>query len=221
MTRRERRPQAPPLLRLPAAIAAPALLLFGLTACVDSGAVVFKREAASAPLGGQELDAYNVDFRYSPASWQSTIGLPDDGLKTLVSGDGTLLYDYQGGEAPGFDTRIAVAVRGFAPARTAQSMPDARVPVVETALLDGGGKARCSWKAMAVVPGDDQELPGIRPQDIAAGARGPSRHPQAGPRGGDRGPDRRARRLRRQAPRPRPLPRRPPLPERELALGTL
>lgn len=159
--------------RLLAALAAITPALLAAAACSEAGGVAFKRDAAPAQLSGNEPDAFHVDFRFAPAAWQSTICLPDDALKTLVADDGTLLYDYRGGETPGFDTRIGVAVRGFAPARTEQAMPDARVPVVETALLDEAGGTRVSWKALAVVPGDDQELPGFLPRDIAAGAARP------------------------------------------------
>ncbi|MBN2205832.1 MAG: hypothetical protein JW742_00370 [Candidatus Aminicenantes bacterium] len=172
--RRRATPEARPDAGLARVVAsALVLLLFASAACSGKGGLSFKREAAPAPLDAAVLDACTVDFRYAPAAWQSTIGLPDDALKTLLSDDGTLLYDYRGGETPGFATRISVAVRDFRPARTVQAMPDARVPVVETALLDAEGRERCSWKAMAVVPGDDQELPGFLPRDIAAGAPRP------------------------------------------------
>ena len=152
-----------------------ALAAFAPSGCSKPGGVAFERDAAPAPASPEELNAFKVDFRYSPSWWQSTICLPDDRLKTLISKEGALLYDYQSGETPGFATRISVAVRSFAPSRAIQSMPDPRVPVVETGLLDETGRVRCSWKALAVVPGDDQELPSFSPRDQAASGSAPAR----------------------------------------------
>ncbi len=154
----------------PALIILLVLAAFGPSGCSKPGAVGFARDAKPAAPAPEELAASVADFRFSPAWWQSTICLPDDWLKTLVSKEGALLYDYQGGETPGFATRISIAVRDFAPARSSQSMPEPRVPVVATELLDASGKVRCSWKALAVVPGEDQELPSFSPRERPAGS---------------------------------------------------
>jgi hypothetical protein len=133
--------------------------LFFLLACHRS-AIELRRDAAPRPLAGEEAAKLTADFRYAPAWWQSTICLPDDWQKTIVSKEGALLYEYDGGYPGNFRTRVSVSCAGVAEGTTQQSMTDARVPVIDTFLLDKGHEQLLSWSALAVVPGPDQDLPG-------------------------------------------------------------
>jgi hypothetical protein len=132
-------------------------LLFVL-ACHWS-AVEVRRDAAPRPLAGEEAAKLTADFRYAPAWWQSTICLPDDWQKTLVSKEGALLYEYDGGYPGNFRTRVSISCAGLAEWTTDQSMADPRVPIVDTVLLDKGRGELLRWSALAVVPGPGQDLP--------------------------------------------------------------
>ncbi len=77
-----------------------------------------------------------VDFRYRPNWWATSICLPDDPQKTLVSSGGQLLYDFGGQYYPyaggrGFRTTVAIVVTEDA-CHVRQTMVDPRIPIVQT-----------------------------------------------------------------------------------------
>jgi len=158
-------------------------VLLGL-ACRE-GSVAFRRDAAPRPLSTEESAKLAADFRYAPAWWQSSICLPDDWQKTLVSKEGALLYEYDGGYPGNFRTRVSVSCANAAGATTGQSSADPRVPVIETVLADKEANELLRWSALAVVPGADQSLPMAAPPVGAAPPRGDllliRRAGQAGP----------------------------------------
>ncbi|MGZ7065279.1 MAG: hypothetical protein ACXVI6_02875 [Candidatus Aminicenantales bacterium] len=138
-----------------ALVVSTALLAF---ACAK-GNVEIRRDAAPQPLSNDEFSKLTADFRYAPAWWQSAICLPDDWQKTLVSKEGALLYEYDGGYPGNFRTRVSISCANAAGVTTEQSTADPRVPVVETVLLDKESDELLRWSALAVVPGNDQDLP--------------------------------------------------------------
>ena len=95
-----------------------------------------------------------VDFRYTPAWWATSICLPDDPQKTLVSPDGQLLYDFPGPLFPhasgrGFQTTVGVVVTEAArPA--GQELLDPRVPIVRTRQTAPG--LEITQEAFATLP---------------------------------------------------------------------
>jgi hypothetical protein len=93
--------------------------------------------AASARLdGAAALGTEEVDFRYSPPEWQTAICLPDDPCKSLVDGNGELLYHYgQGGRE--FGTILAIEVTSNAVWQK-QELQSPRVPIVRTYLRSDG-----------------------------------------------------------------------------------
>jgi hypothetical protein len=143
-------------MRLKIALIVCALLFVG--ACSRS-AVEIRRDAAPQPLTDNEFLKLTADFRYAPAWWQSSICLPDDWQKTLVSKEGALFYEYDGRYPGNFRTRVSVSCAEARDATTEQYMANPRVPVVETLLLDKNGDEILRWSALAVVPGADQDLP--------------------------------------------------------------
>ena len=134
------------------------LCAFSLFACNMGQKAVIKRDAAPASMPKEQEGLFKADFRYSPPWWQTAICLPDDWQKTLVSKEGALLYDYPG-EFSGFGTKVAISLEGAAGTSPVQRMENPRVPIAETVLLDPTGKELVRWSALAVVPGDDQNLP--------------------------------------------------------------
>ncbi len=74
---------------------------------------------------------YELDYRFMPEEWLSTICLPDDWQKTLIDRSGRLLYDwpYENGS---FATKIEF---GFAEGKSEwinQNIDNPRIPVVNT-----------------------------------------------------------------------------------------
>ena len=134
------------------------ILAAAVAGCGGGQKITVKRDSAPGSLPAQKKDLFSADFRYSPPWWQTAICLPDDWQKTLVSKEGYLLYDYPG-EFSGFGTKVAIALEGAAAGTTSQTMDDPRVPVVETALADSSGNELLRWSALAVVPGEGQNLP--------------------------------------------------------------
>jgi hypothetical protein len=127
-----------------------------------------RRDAAPQPLAKDEFAKLTADYRYAPVWWQSAICLPDDWQKTLVSKEGSLLYEYDGQYPGNFRTRVSVSGANGAGATTEQSTADPRVPVVETVLLDNESDELVRWSALAVVPGADQNLPMAAPSPAGA-----------------------------------------------------
>ncbi|MGZ4963300.1 MAG: hypothetical protein ACXWBP_02520 [Limisphaerales bacterium] len=79
-------------------------------------------------------DAWTLDYRYAPASWQTAICLPDDWQKSLVDKDGVLLYDYVR-KTQTCDTKIALTIDGQKFLKQELSAP--RVPIVRTSARAG------------------------------------------------------------------------------------
>lgn len=129
-----------------------------LAACNTGRRDSVARDAAPAAFSPEKAGLLKADFRYSPPWWQTAICLPDDWQKTLVSKEGALLYDYPG-DFSGFGTKVAVALEGAGGAQLSQSMDNPRLPIVETALKEAEGNELMRWTALAVVPGEDQNLP--------------------------------------------------------------
>lgn len=144
------------------------VLTLMFVACAAKESIVVKRDAAPAPAAVGERDPYTLDYRYAPAWWQTAIGLPDDWQKTLLSKEGVLLYDYREGGGPAaFGTRVGVDVAGADKTTTSQSMADPRVPVVETILSGPDGRELVRSTALAVVPGEGQDLPRYKKSRLA------------------------------------------------------
>ncbi len=135
------------------------ILLAALAASCGKGVVTIRRDAATRPMTKDEGSKLTADFRYAPAWWQTTICLPDDAQKTLVSKEGALLYEYDGSYPGNFRTRVSLSCANAATAAPDQAMADPRVPVVETVLRDDKSGEILRWSALAVVPGADQNLP--------------------------------------------------------------
>ncbi len=157
--------------------AVPVLILaLAFAACTAKETVIIKRDAAPAPPAAGERDLWTLDYRYAPAWWQTAIGLPDDWQKTLLSKEGLLLYDYrEGGGLEAFGTRVGVGVADADGTATFQAMPDPRVPVVETILSGGDGRELARWTALAVVPGEGQDLPRYKKSRLAQDPAKPPR----------------------------------------------
>lgn len=64
----------------------------------DAGPLFQKKDTLTRRRGGILKDV--VDFRYSPASWQTTYCFPDDPHKSLIGKGGELLYGHRGKDAP-------------------------------------------------------------------------------------------------------------------------
>lgn len=116
------------------------------------------RARAEVKCHPQRGETAKVDFRYSPAWWQTSICLPDDWQKTLVDKEGSLLYDYPG-KFSDFKTRIRADVDGRAE-WVKQEMESPRVPIVRT--LKRVGSVEILEEAFALpVQQNRQRLPGI------------------------------------------------------------
>ena len=100
---------------------------------------VVSREAAP-PVAiklGQPLERpFELDFRYQPPLWQSTICLPDDWQKSLVNKDGTILCHYHGIDSQ-FRTEIGCGVDGLDGKWISQEYDDPKVPVYTTTTRSG------------------------------------------------------------------------------------
>jgi len=107
------------------------------------------------------LEPQVMDLRYAPVYWQSVIGLPADPHKTVVSSNGTLLYnfdripyDFKISE-PDFELRIGsqlVGINEYTPRH--QYLYNARTPIVITeSKVDGLVLKQQTW-ARAPESGD-------------------------------------------------------------------
>lgn len=107
-------------------------VLFCATLPVDASTVVqFKVGADKVQglkLGRPDDRPFELDFRYAPPDWQTSICLPDDWQKTLVGRDGTLLYDYAGQD---FATRIRLSL-GDGEQWLGQELENPRTPITVT-----------------------------------------------------------------------------------------
>lgn len=82
-----------------------------------------------------------VDFRYPPPIWQTAICLPDDPVKTLVSRDGRLCYDFQRRPNREFHTDVRLEA-GAGAAWVSQALASPRVPHVTTVRRAGDVEVR-------------------------------------------------------------------------------
>lgn len=140
--------------------------------CGKAAKFEVRRDASPTTAPPEQAALFTIDYRYAPPWWQTCIGLPDDWQKTLVSKEGSLLYDYIRGSE--FGARVSIGLDGGTTGVSAQSMPDPRVPMVETMLTGTDGRELLRWSALAVTPGPDQKLPlrGKPRGDEAKPARG-------------------------------------------------
>ena len=106
-----------------------------------------------SPSRGQQA----VDFRFAPAHWQTIICMPDDWLKTMVSDQGALTYDYGPGPYARPLTEISVGVKGVSLRVSRQYLEDPRVPIVTT--TSEGDRLTMKQKAFALVPDKPSTLP--------------------------------------------------------------
>ena len=111
-------------------------------------ALILSQWAALAQNSSNASDPWTIDFRYRPASWQTSICLPDDWQKTLVARDGGLLYDYPGPFA-GFSTKITAGLASETQWQK-QELLSPRVPIVRT--FKKGHGVEIVEEALAVAP---------------------------------------------------------------------
>ena len=94
--------------------------------------LVFAVTADSKIKTGTPLERpYELDYRYTPAEWQSPICLPDDWQKTLIDKSGQLLYDwpYENGD---FATKVDFDFAEGESQWIRQNLENPRIPVVNT-----------------------------------------------------------------------------------------
>ena len=115
----------------------------GFWACCMSVGVAGARAAEPAA----KTPHTQVDHRYAPVWWQTSICLPDDWQKTLIGKEGTLLYDYPG-RYSGFKTRIGLDL-GPDTRWVRQELVFPRVPIVRT--LKQSGPVQLIEEALAAV----------------------------------------------------------------------
>lgn len=81
-----------------------------------------------------------VDHRFSPATWQAPLGVPDDWHKPMTNERGALLYDFGPGPYAQPLTVVAFDLFGIAVQPVAQRWSEPRVPIVQTTLAAGAGR---------------------------------------------------------------------------------
>ncbi|MBL9211854.1 MAG: hypothetical protein JNL92_15390, partial [Opitutaceae bacterium] len=96
------------------------------------------------------LAAREVDHRFSPPTWHTSLGLPDDCHKPMADDRGALLYDFGPGPYAQPLTRVEFQSGATPLARTRQWLDDARVPLVRTTL--GHAAAAMEVTTLAVPP---------------------------------------------------------------------
>lgn len=79
-----------------------------------------------------------VDFRFSPAHYQTIICTPYDRQKTMVSDQGALTYDFGPGPYARPLTEISAGIKGVRLPANRQYLEDPRVPIVTT-IFQGQG----------------------------------------------------------------------------------
>ena len=77
-----------------------------------------------------------IDFRYSPAEYQTAFCFPDDKHKSLVSQDGTLLYGFDGPAGIYyFPLKMSFLLHGMtSPKAVSQRLESPAIPIVRTTL---------------------------------------------------------------------------------------
>ena len=118
---------------------------------IDAVPISLVRDAGFRPWTEQEADRQVVDHRYSPPTFDTSICLPDDPQKALVSEKGELLIDYPG-KFTRFRTRIGWPQAGEA-ARLSHELEDPRVPIVTSTWAPGGTMGEISTVAFTVARG--------------------------------------------------------------------
>lgn len=95
-----------------------------------------------------------LDYRFAPADWQTSICLPDDWQKSLVSKQGEMLYSFPG-RYEGFGTRIQVKADWTDETEVTreQRLLSARVPVVVT--TERGKNYELTLQSFAVARPED------------------------------------------------------------------
>ena len=101
------------------------------------------------PGSAQETDQLTADFRYAPSTSFAVICLPDDWLKTVVTNEGALGYDFGPGPYARPLTQISVGVLDDTLSPVRQYLADPSVPAISTEF-EGRG-VRMSQIAFATV----------------------------------------------------------------------
>ena len=82
-------------------------------------------------------DTYELDFKYKPAEWQTSICLPDDWQKSLIGKNGTMLYDHYA-RSPEFATRMKLSLSSGKDEWISQKLESSKTPVVSTVTKYNG-----------------------------------------------------------------------------------
>ena len=127
---REPRPAAPPE-------APPAAEPEALPAGTEGMLVVVERDAETRSWTAEEEERQVVDFRFSPARWDTALCLPDDTQKSLVSESGKLRVGHDGVDESG--SHFFISVKAGADAVEAQEAADPAVPFVTTHYAGSDG----------------------------------------------------------------------------------
>lgn len=85
----------------------------------------------------QNAEALQVDHRYSPLWWQTSICLPDDPVKDIVGKEGQFFLDYGSGGPRNFLTNLGLDLEEGTE-WLGQSLPEAGVPILFTGKRGGG-----------------------------------------------------------------------------------
>jgi len=80
-----------------------------------------------------------LDFKYSPETWQTLIAFKDDWQKAQVSDKGELLLDHPGTFGADYGTVISIGAAGARFIRESQRLHSPKVPFVETYLTSTKG----------------------------------------------------------------------------------
>lgn len=97
-----------------------------------------------------------LDFKYSPETWQTLIAFKDDWQKALINDKGELLLDHPGTFGADFGTVVSVGVLHTTLAREEQRLYSPRVPILETLLKSTTG-VELKQDAFSVVSADPSQ----------------------------------------------------------------
>ena len=103
----------------------------------------------------------SFDPQFPPAHYQTIICMPDDWLKTMVSDQGALTYDFGPGPYARPLTEVSLGIRGTKLPVSRQYLADPRVPIVTT-NFNGEGQAM-RQEAFALVPQKSWTRPKAQP----------------------------------------------------------
>lgn len=110
--------------------------------------------AAVADDGGPPLD-----YRFQPPVWHTPLNLPGDWHKPMADQDGALVYDFGPGPYARPLTRVGFQFAGEGAEVREQTIVDARVPIVETALRRGPDRLHIEAYTLAPAPGESWQDP--------------------------------------------------------------